>query len=257
MERYLYFSLTPEALIVSMLPPNAFGPYLAVGTQKRTRGQAMFFQVDMDKVTDILPWAYIERRCVPKEDGTPKNSVYLSIYRVLETIPLEALMSFYLVTDDGRVLELKQDTYHPDKQEKLHLYQELAPVTPRIVSSKAPKDFMHYMTSGEEQVQVPKLAFVELRLGNLALDAEHGDLYDLPYENVEHLRDCMITLRNEPDKVKKTVIRFYNRDLLYRTIKNGFFIGDKDQTLYYPFPSLRELEEKYYKWWRSAISTGF
>lgn len=43
MKRYLYLSLLPEALIASMLPPEEFGNYLAVGTKKRTRGQAIFF----------------------------------------------------------------------------------------------------------------------------------------------------------------------------------------------------------------------
>ena len=43
MSVYLYLSLIPEALIASMLPPLDFGTYLAIGTKKRTRGQAMFF----------------------------------------------------------------------------------------------------------------------------------------------------------------------------------------------------------------------
>ena len=42
-EHYLYFSVTPEALIASGLQPEEFGSYLAVGTQKRARGQAVFF----------------------------------------------------------------------------------------------------------------------------------------------------------------------------------------------------------------------
>lgn len=33
MERYLYLSITPEALISSMLPPAEFGNYQAVGTK--------------------------------------------------------------------------------------------------------------------------------------------------------------------------------------------------------------------------------
>ena len=45
MKTYLYLSLFPEALVASMLPPDDFETYLAVGTQKRTRGQAMFFEV--------------------------------------------------------------------------------------------------------------------------------------------------------------------------------------------------------------------
>ena len=39
-----------------------------------------------------------------KKSSSPKRSVYLSAYRVLERVPLQAIGSLYLTTDDGRVL---------------------------------------------------------------------------------------------------------------------------------------------------------
>lgn len=257
MKRYLYLSLTPEALISSMLPPEDFGSYLATGTKKRTRGQAMFFEVDMDAIADMLPLDYIEKRCVPQEGGRPKSSVYISIYRVLESIPLNALKSLYLTTDDGRVLELQQSDRKVDHPGELHLYQELSPVNPRIASTLAPKEFLTSLTSGAEKVTIPKLVFVELKLNGLAVDAENAPLKDLPYQNMDHLRDCLMILKNEEGKTKKTIIRFFNRDLFFRTIKNGFFVGDKNEMLFYPFPSVEELEDKHYSWWRSANTMGF
>lgn len=257
MKRYLYLSMTPEALISSMLPPEDFGIYIATGTKKRTRGQAIFFEVDQELVKDQLPTEYIERRCVPQEGGRPKSSVYLSIYRVLETIPLKALNKLYLVTDDGRVLGLEKGNYQPSGKNELHLYQELCPVTPRIASSLAPHEFCNAITSGKEKVAVPRLAFVELDMDDLATDPEHGKAANLPYQNIPHLRDCLMILKDEPEKDKKTIIRYFNRDLFYRTIKNGFFVGDKDDMIYYPFPSVAELEEKNYAWWRSANTMGF
>lgn len=259
MKRYLYLCLTPEALIISMLPPVEFGSYLAIGTKKRTRGQAMFFEVDQEKARDILPMDYIEKRCVPKEGNLPKNSVYLSIYRVLESVPLDALKSLYLTTDDGRTLELKQAQF-TEKQFKngpLHLYQELCPVTPRIASSLSPTEFMEYMTNEELQISVPKLIFAELILDQLAYNPISGSVANLPYPNVEHLRDCLLILRDEKDKTKKTVIRVFQGDLMFRTIKNGLFIGTKGKMLYYPMPPIEELEDKYYSWWRSAKAIGF
>ena len=83
MKKYLYLSLTPEALIASMLPPLEFGNYMAVGSRKRTRGQAIFFEIDVDKLTNHFPLELIDKRCVPDETGKPKRSVYLSIYRAL------------------------------------------------------------------------------------------------------------------------------------------------------------------------------
>jgi hypothetical protein len=43
---HLYLSLIPEALIASMLTPEEFGAYYAVGSEKRSRGQAIFFEID-------------------------------------------------------------------------------------------------------------------------------------------------------------------------------------------------------------------
>jgi len=257
MEKYLYLSATPEALIASMLPPEDFGSYLAVGTEKRSRGQAIFFEVDIEKMKDLLPMDYIDSRCVII-NNRPKRSVYISIYRVLENIPLEALKNLYLVTDDGMVLELKQGVYQENENElELHLYQELMPVTPRIASSLSPKEFLTYMTGQVEHIRLPKLFFVELSLNGLATDPINGKADNLPYPNIEHLRDCLIGLKYEPQKIKKTVIRFFQGDFLFRTCKNGFFIGDKDNLLFYPFPSIEELESKYFKWWKSASIISF
>src|SRR6056297_608659 len=89
MKRYIYLSATPEALIASHLPPQEFGNYLAVGTKKRMRGQAIFFSVDMQKM-ESLPEDYMDERLVPYESGEPKRSVYLSIYRVMEQVSLNA-----------------------------------------------------------------------------------------------------------------------------------------------------------------------
>lgn len=260
MRRYLYLTLTPEALISSMLSPEDFGNYLAVGTKKRTRGQAVFFEVEEELIKDQLPTDYIEKRCIPHDDGRSKNSLYLSIYRVLEQMPLEALKNLYLTTNDGRVLELEKGDYVPEPNDNLHLYQELCPVTPRVASKLPPKDFLNYMTTTttNNQVVLPKLVFVELELGELAETPKNGSVKNLPYQNIEHLRDCLIGLKyHDKEKQVKTIIRFFQGDLLYRTCKNGFFVGNKNNILYYPFPSLNELSEKHYAWWRSAISIGF
>ncbi len=257
MKRYLYFSLMPESLIASMLPPQEFGKYMAVGSKKRTRGQAIFFEVDIDLVSENFPLSMIEQRCIPHEDGKPKSSVYLSIYQVLEKIPIKSLKDMYLVTDDGRVLQLQASEYNPAKESKLHLYQELCPVTPRIASRLSPIAFMNFVTDRSQPVSVPKLVFVELildGLGDYPLDAPADNL---PYSNIEHLRDCLIDLLEEQNKPTKTVIRYFQGDLLYRTCKNGFFVGNKGSYLYYCFPDEQTLEDQYHEWWRSALVVGF
>lgn len=257
MKKYLYLSLTPEALIASMLPPNEFGTYLAVGTKKRTRGQAIFFEIDRDKLNFDFPLELIDTRCVPQEGGKPKRSVYLAIYRVLERTPLSAFKNLYLVTDDGRVLEIEKDNYEQKPNNRLYLYQQLCPVTPMIASIASPRDFIKILTDEARPVSVPKIIFVELNLGELANNPTDGAVDDLPYPNIHHLRDCLVGLTKKPDKPSKTVIRIFKDELFYRMFKTGFFVGSKDDFLFYPFPTVEELNEKHHVWWRSAVNIGF
>lgn len=251
MKTYLYLSLIPESLIASMLPPDEFGNYLAVGTKKRTKGEAIFFEIDSGFKSKYFDLSNIKKQCVPHTNGDPKKTLYLSIYRVLENIPLNVLKSLYLVTVDGRVLEIQAKKYDQKDESDLHLYQEIAPVTPVIASTLDPIKFCRFITDKKNPIAVPKLAFAELVLDELSKDPYSTTVQNLPYSNIEHLKDGLIELQQK-DKITKTIIRTVKNDIFYRTVKNGFFIGDSKEILYYPFPSKEDLEHKYYAWWRSA-----
>ncbi len=251
----LYLSVIPEALIASHLAPEEFGNYYAVGSQKRSRGQAMFFEVDPSFASDYLRLEEAEKRCVPHEDGSPRRSSYLSIYRALEHVPLSALGRLYLTTDDGRVLGLDAAPYAPAAGETLHLYQEICPVTPRVASKLAPPEFAEHLTNRANPVSVEKIVFTELRLDALALDPERGDASNLPYPNLDHLRDCLKELRNRYAKSTKVVARETSAAILYRTVLGGFYVGDRTGLRYYPMPSREQLDNEYHAWWRSALTT--
>ena len=253
MSKYIYLTCTPEALVASMLPPDGFGMYLSTGTKKRNKGQAIFFEVDLGGIEKLIDIDSLNKRCVAKEDGSPKSSVYLSVYKVLEMIPLAALKSLYLTTDHGCVLELKKATYDKSKEKEgaLHLYQELCPVTPLVASGLAPSVFLKKLTDGSIPIVLPKLFFVELKLGELATNPLYGSAEHLPYTNTSHMRDCLEILQGEYEKHMKTVQRIYSGLLLYRTIETGFYVGAKDDIAFYPYPTMAELENLNYEFFRS------
>jgi hypothetical protein len=253
MSTYIYLSATPEALIASMLPPEEFGLYLSTGTKKMNRGQAIFFEIDFDQIKHLIDMDSLNQRCIAKPDGKPKSSVYLSVYRVLENVPLNALKSLYLTTDNGHTLELKKTTYDPLEEEKgkLHLFQELLPVAPLVASDLAPSAFLRRLTDGSIPIVLPKLFFADLKLGELADNPLKGSAEDLPYSNIGHLRDCLEILSGEYEKHMKTVQRFYSGALLYRTIESGFYVGSKDEIIYYRYPGITELENINYDFFRS------
>ena len=251
----LYLSLIPEALIASMLAPEEFGAYLAVGTRKRTLGQAMFFTVEGLKSSPAFDLEEARRRCVPHPGGEPKHSVYLAVYRVLEQIPPETLTRLYLVTPDGKVLAL-QPSALPSFQRQYHLYQEICPVHPRIVSGLDPEAFTRHVTSPRSPIHLPRLCFVDLRLGELAGNPEKGSIRDLPYHAIEHLRDCLIQLKSNPEKSTKMVDRIHPQSFPYRAVETGVYLGGDKKLAFFPFPSIADLQSKYYDWWRSASIMG-
>lgn len=252
MERYVYLSLIPEALIVSQLPPEDFGNYFAIGSKKRSSGKAIFFEVDPAKLGSDFDLSDAEQRCATHPDGRPRNSIYAAIYRVLENVPLNALKKLYLTTDDGRVLGIDSAEYEKPETSQLHLFQEIAPVTPRIVSKLDPFDFWKSITNLNNPISVPSICFCELSLGKLASDPNSDEIGDLPYPNIGHLRDCLKELESIPDKTTKSVDRGFGPEVHYRTVENGFFIGNQQDFAYYPMPSKSSLEREYFGWWRSA-----
>lgn len=253
MSKYIYLTCTPEAIVASMLPPEGFGMYLSTGTKKRNKSQTIFFEIDLDKIAPLIDMESLNKRCVAKEDGSPKSSVYLSVYRSLEMIPLDAFKSLYLTTENGCVLEIKQAPYDKSRETSkvLRLYQELNPVSPLVASELPPSRFLKKLTDGSIPIVLPKLFFVELKLGELATNPLYGSAEHLPYSNIGHLRDCLEILRGEYEKQMKTVQRIFTGELLYRTIKTGFYLGAKDEMLFYPYPTMNELENTNYEFFRA------
>lgn len=247
----LYLSLIPQALVASMLSPEEFGHYYATGKQAHTQGDAIFFEVDPAFRSSDFPFDIMAERCVPGPRGEPKQSLYLGIYRVLSRIPVSALGSLYLVTSDGQTLELPREPIPESSGSGLHLYQEFCPITPMVASRLAPREFCQFITDTSQPIHVPRIVFSELRLDGLASDPMGGDAHDLPYHNLQHLKDCLQQISTS-HKESKLVTKEMNEGVLYRMVKDGFYVGDHYEFACYPFPNEQELEREHRAWWRSA-----
>ena len=249
---HLYLSLMPEALIASMLNPEEFGVYYAVGSHRKLHGQAIFLELDPEYRHEFFRIDDGIDRCVLHEDGTPKKSVYISTYRVLEHVPMSAILKLYLVTSYGETLGLDRSNDFPENDQEFHMYQEIAPVKPLVVSTLGPVQFYEFITQDPKSlIHLPAIAFVELRLGALARDPEFGEVGELPYEFVPHLRECLVELRDKTIH-SKMVDRVHPVEFPYRMIQSGLFVGNQSELAYFPLPSRDELRDKYYRWWRSA-----
>lgn len=249
---HLYLSLIPEALIASMLSPQEFGVYYAVGSHKKLHSEAMFIELDANFRHEFFNIEQGIERCVPHEDGGPKRSVYISTYRVLEHVPPEAFKQLYLVTAYGETLALDKSDLPAKYEKNIFMYQEIAPVNPLVVSTLNPCEFYQFITHNPESlVHLPAICFVELQLGQLAEDPEYGELRDLPYQYIHHLRECLVEVQSKEIHTKM-VNRVQSPEFPYRMIQSGIYVGNHDGLAYFPLPSRDELRGKYYRWWRSA-----
>ncbi|MDO5496226.1 MAG: hypothetical protein Q4G64_10955 [bacterium] len=254
MEAHLYVSMVPEALIVSQLTPEQFGQYYATGHARLSKGQVVFFELDPDFRHPYFPLDEAFERAIPHPDGSPKNSVYVSTYRVIEHIPASAVRTLYLATDYGNTIGIPRGEGVPSPDGGLHLYQELAPVRSLVAASLAPREFYESITvSTSKFVSFPALCFAELSLGELAMDPENGAVGNLPYDNMFHLRECLVDVQ-DPEKDTKMVERAPAVRFPYRIVKqgSGFYYGNGDELAYFPMPDHGFLKSNHSLWWTSA-----
>lgn len=255
MKIHLYFLCYRfEALVASHLEPEAFGTYMAVGTQKNTRGNVLFFEIDATKLTsNYFNLDTLESRVTLHEDGSPKRSKYIKVYRVLEHIDIEALGKLYLTTADGRTLAIDAKEYNAENEDQgINLYDELCPVSPMVASVLAPSKFSSFMTDEANPIFVPKIFFADLSVDR---DASGRLAGYLPYSNSVHIHDCIKELEKGAEKSTKTISRTRTFHGFYRSIRRGFFLGGDGKVLFYPFPDRKELEVEHSKWWRSATES--
>ena len=112
MKIHYYLTLYPmEAMVASQLEPEAFGAYMAIGTRRGSSERLIFAEVRQETLGDAFDLDYARSRCTAHDDGTPKHSVYLSVYRALEAAPLNGLGLLHLVTKDGRSLAIEPAEY--------------------------------------------------------------------------------------------------------------------------------------------------
>ena len=249
---YLYYSLVPDVLVASMLPPDEFGEYYATGKKYKSKGQALFFEVDPSYRNPYFEIDAAFAQCQTKPDGTPKRSVYVSMYRVLEHLTPSALGKLYLTTAMGATLSLDRATAIPPVEPELHMYQTLAPINSLVVSRLSPAAYAADVTTAPSHLfRFPGVCFVELGLGALARDPENGQEGDLPYGFVQHLREALLQLTPN-GKRNKLVQRVHSLVFPYRMVKHGFYVALGGEFLHYAMPSPEELRRDHGDWWRKA-----
>lgn len=254
METRFYLSIFPmEALIASQLEPEQFGQYMASGTKNGSYEKTTFIEIE-GGFGDFFDWDHAKEQCITHASGEPKHSLWMSIYRTLENVPLDKLRKLHLVTNDGRTLSLDPSPYAPpQKKRDFWVYQELCPIRPLVVSAYDPTEFSQHMTHPDVKVHVPTIAFCDLKVidfDNLEDTGNVGSVYDT---NLDHLKQCIRSVTSDGIKKVKNVERSRTESVGYQTISKGVYIGHGTNVVEYSMPSTDEIRKNHYDWGRSAM----
>jgi hypothetical protein len=257
-EKHLYLILYPnEALIASQLSPEAFAKHYSVGSPRHFMGKVIFAEVDVGyrdrgdylRIDEYL--GYTE-----KPEG-PKRTKFVKSYRVLEHIDFQALLRLYLVTTDGAVLGLdkSQEPFDEDEEPRVRVYQELCPLQLLVASNLDPHRFGCYITEESWSKGAPKIFFCQYDIDVESVVASTEivgfNMGPLPNVNPTNLPMALKELQANPEKRTKTISLNPNLDAMsYKAIQPGFWFADATSTVFYRMPTMDELHEKHYSWWR-------
>lgn len=253
---HYYLTVFPsEALIASMLEPAEFGSYMATSSKRGSHERLMFIELEKEFGTDF-DWDYAKERCVPHKNGIPKHSVYLSIYRVLEKVPLSVMGTLYLVTSDGRSIGLPKEVFPADSQGKskhpYYLYQELCPIQPLVVSAMPPAAFGEFIVSDSVKISLPALMYCDVRVIDVSEPTFTGHVGPMYDRNVRHLTECIKAV-TERGKDTKTLDRTFAGRFTFQIVDSGFAVVNRSSKIWYAMPPIEKMENEYYDWARSAM----
>ena len=259
-QKHLYMIVFPiNALVSSQLPPQEFARHYTIGSPRHFEGKVIFAELDLAFRDPYFAIDDFLAKTVPHPDGSPKRTKFISSYRVLEHVPLSAIQSLYLVTTNGHALELHAAPYTAENQPGLiRMYQEITPVGNLIASRFDQRAFGRYVTIESKAKGAPKVCFTQITLNieNFLSSASNRDIISSPVPDLNpyHLVDCLHELQGDTAKTVKTVsLSSVLHSLSYRLLRHGFwFFDDAGTMLFYPFPTLEQLEHEHFDWWKQV-----
>jgi hypothetical protein len=256
-QQHLYMIVFPvNALVASQLSPTQFAEHYTIGSAKHFRGKVIFVEVDSSFRNPYFEIDHYLSLTVEHPDGTPKKTKFISSYAVLEHVDLNALRNLYLVTVNGKALELGPRPYTAiNEPGRIRLYQEITPLGNLVGSNLDQRSFAKYITAESHSKGAPKFCFTQFdfHVDEYLAKNPHQDIKYPPIPGVHpiHLYDCLAELKKLPLKKTKTIsLNSALQEVSYRILRHGFWFAAQEELLFYPIPSVAELERDHYDWWK-------
>jgi hypothetical protein len=258
-QKRLYMIVFPiNALVASQLEPADFAQHYTIGSARHFQGKVIFAELDPTFRDEYFHIEDYLAETVSHPDGSPKRTKFIRSYNVLEHVPLTAVRKLYLVTPSGKALELSSSPYTAENAPGLiRIYQEITPVTNLIASRLDQRSFGNYITDDIAK-GAPTVCFtqIDLNIEEFLTESRNREIISspIPDNNPYRLLDCLLEMQREKEKPVKTIsLSSVLHGISYRVIRHGFWFFDRTHTmLFFPMPSLHELETTHYDWWKNA-----
>ncbi|MDP4175805.1 MAG: hypothetical protein Q8933_17645 [Bacteroidota bacterium] len=255
--KHLYMIVFPiNALVASQLEPERFGEHYTMSSAKHFSGKVIFAEIDINYRNDYFDLERYLSLTVQHEDGSPKRTKFVSSYKVLENVDLKAIQKLFLVTVNGKVLPIEPAEYTAYNEPGLiRIYQEICPLETLIASTKDQREFGKFITTETRSKGAPKICFtqIEYNLDEFFRQNKNKDVFTIELPNVNPYRfyECIMEIKNNPEKLTKTIsLGSILRDISYKFLRHGFWFASGDELKFFPMPTERELENKYFYWWK-------
>ncbi len=255
--KHLYMIVYPiNALVASQLEPDKFGEHYTVGGAKHYSGKVVFAELDPEYRNESFGIEEYLNMTVAHEDGSPKKTKFIKSYGVLADIEIKAIQKLHLCTSNGKVLTIEPAEYTAvNEPGMIRMFQEITPLENLVITTLDQRSFGKYLTSETKSKGAPKICFtqVEFNIDHFLKSNKHSEIFniELPRVNPYRMYDCIKELKDIPNKKTKTVgLGSLLRDLSFSYLRHGFWFFGPEESKFFPMPSISDLENKYYGWWK-------
>lgn len=253
---YAIFHPSP-ALIASQLEAEQFARHYLAGSIRHYSGKVIFAEINSE-FRD--PYFHIDEFLADvqaHEDGRPKATKFISVYRVLEHLDFSQIERLYLSSPEGAVLELcpgeEVQTREPGI---LRIFAEINPVRMLVLTKMNFLEFGDLVTSPSILRNVPAMVYTQLEFDaeQFLQDFEENPMLSTPLPRVHpsKLRDAINELAGHPVKPTKGLLLDSSFDTIpYRMVRHGFMFARHGEHRFFAMPSMEEIHENNYKFWKA------
>jgi hypothetical protein len=256
-KKRMYMVLYPnQTLIASHYSPEMFAKHYTSGSSRHYSGKVIFAEIDINYRNEFLDIENILKELKPHSDGTPKATKFIASYRVLEHVQLSAIGRLYITTQEGHCIGLDKGDCIEHKDGFIRVFAEVGPMHMLVMSRLTPHNFGSYITDSGNHKSAPSQFFTQLNLDLVEFveEFEKNPFKPSPIASLHPstIRDAYLELMAKPGKKTKGLALDSDMDSIsYRRIRNGFTFASKGESLFYPMPSIRDIEAMNLKFWRT------